>query len=153
MGIMMAAARGDLDTFKQHLDEGGDVDVTDESGGTALGIAAMIGHSELVTWLLERGADPNHQNLEGNGPLTGAGLFGRLDTTQLLLEAGADPRQQNLKGETPIQIASYQWSPELQGLVEFVSGMLQVDTDLERVRTNRPKVARMMREWNGENPD
>ena len=113
----------------------------------------MIGHPELVTWLLEHGADPNHQNLEGNGPLTGAGLFGRLDTTRLLLEAGADPRLQNAKGETPIVIASYPWSPELKGLVEFVSGMLQVDTDLESVRTNRPRVARMMREWKSDDSD
>ncbi|MCH2162332.1 MAG: CotH kinase family protein [Phycisphaerales bacterium] len=156
-GFLIAAAQDDMRTLKAYVEAGGDVDFTDEGGGTALGIAALAGHTEAVKYLIEEGANVNLYNWEGNGPLVGAALFGQIDTTRILLEAGADPTHRNLKGETPIDIASFPWGPELQGVVQFVSGLVQIDTDMNDVRKNRPRVAQILREWEGPvkgaNPD
>lgn len=66
---------------------GGNVDIQDPSGGTALGLAAMQGVSKLplIQWLLENGANPLHVDKSGRTP-----LFRALDGRRPFLSFG-DP--------------------------------------------------------------
>ena len=141
-----AAARGDFGGVKRFLDAGGDVNFVDPQGGTAIGLAAMTGQVKMVEFLVENDADINLLNGEGNNPLVGAALFGEIETTRALLDAGADPSHRNFKGETPADIASIPWMPMLEQFIGSISDMLQIETDMDEVRKNRPKVARILRE-------
>ncbi|KAL2114845.1 hypothetical protein VTJ04DRAFT_10508 [Mycothermus thermophilus] len=62
-------------------------------GGTPLHFAAISGHTELVSMLLENGTDPNigrPQAVEGGTPLHFATRNGHIAIVELLLNAGAD---------------------------------------------------------------
>ncbi len=54
-----AAERGDTETLARLLEQGIEVDTTDEYRRTALMFAVWGRHLETVQWLLSRGADPN----------------------------------------------------------------------------------------------
>lgn len=107
--LVAAAEAGDITRLEQLLAEGVSVDAA--SGGyTALTRAALFGHADAVSRLLDAGADPNaHLEPENQTPLT-ALLFGwqlgrsenpmgieareeeRLMAARTLVAAGADPR-------------------------------------------------------------
>jgi ankyrin repeat protein len=115
--FLAAAEAGDVDAVAAAILGGVDVDAGDEfHGNTALMLAAMHGHTEVVRLLLAARADPNIES-----PLTAArntaiaaaliragadvnhydeliqvtplhsALLDRLDVMGLLIEAGADP--------------------------------------------------------------
>lgn len=66
-GLLIAAEEGNTIKLKEALDSGVRPDDTLNVGDrTALLIAAMHGHSDIVQLLLERGADPNAE-FEGAG--------------------------------------------------------------------------------------
>ena len=61
--IMQAATDGDFRRVKQLIQQGVDIDETDDDqdpGSTALGAAAAHGHVDVVNLLLENGADVDH---------------------------------------------------------------------------------------------
>jgi hypothetical protein len=87
--LVAAAEAGDLESVRQLLDEGTDVDATTASGITALMMAAHGGHLSLVRYLLARRADLNAQTKNGVTPLIAAAKEGHLDIVNLLLERGA----------------------------------------------------------------
>lgn len=58
-------------------------------GRTALMIAAVAGHSDVVALLIEAGADLNVTDLEGSTALTLARSYGHLDVAAQLEQAGA----------------------------------------------------------------
>jgi ankyrin repeat protein len=66
------------------------VDVNCSPGDqTALMIAALHGHGEMIAWLLEHGSDINGKNAFGGTALSLAAGQGHLDIAQLFLEKGA----------------------------------------------------------------
>jgi ankyrin repeat protein len=50
--LFSVAKKGNLDTIKQILDKGKDINITDNKGHTLLHIAAMEGHVEIVKYLI-----------------------------------------------------------------------------------------------------
>jgi ankyrin repeat protein len=79
-----------------------------DSGWTALHLAAFSGSADAVRLLLDRGADPNlrARTRFRNTPLQAALLPGQYETAKLLLERGADPNVRQAKGFTPLQEAA-----------------------------------------------
>ena len=64
--LVRAASTGDLSAVKALLDAGADVNCLNEGGQTALILASVMGHAEVVAHLIEAGADPqlrDHLNL------------------------------------------------------------------------------------------
>lgn len=108
--IHRAAQADSLAVLELLVAAGADLEALDRSGHTALARAALFGHADAVSFLLESGADPNaHAEPNNQTPLL-ALLFGwslgqspnplgiqadeeeRLTAARALLAAGADPQ-------------------------------------------------------------
>ena len=141
-----AARRGEIEKVKKYLGEGGDVNARNNEGDTLLASAALVGEAEMVGYLLKQGADAKLRNKERNTALHGAALLGQFEVTQLLIASGADINATNQEGRTPLDNAFVAWNQELQGLVQFVGGILQISFDLEEVKAGRVQVTALLRE-------
>ncbi|WP_161607145.1 ankyrin repeat domain-containing protein [Myxococcus xanthus] len=90
-----------------------DVNPRDDSGATALFLAAWRGLSASVSALLERGANPDLADEGGNTPLHTAARNGHGEVIELLLAAGADARLRNAAGESAADRARQQGHTQL----------------------------------------
>jgi ankyrin repeat protein len=82
---MRAVSGGDADTVRVLLAKGKpDLEAAEESGATALHIAAGDGQVELVRLLLAAGADPAARNAEGRTPADVAAKANHADAAALL---------------------------------------------------------------------
>ncbi len=144
-----AARTGNISMLKEHLAKGMDVNAKDEGGGTALSLATLAGHTEAVEFLIEKDADVNLSGNDGSAPLHGAAFLGQEGAAKLLVEAGAKVNARNNNGETPIDSGAAEWSEEIQGIVQFISAIVQVKTDVNKVRDGRPKVVALLKENGG----
>jgi len=102
-----------------------------------------------VEFLIEKGADVNLAGNDGSAPLHGAAFLGQAAAAKLLIEAGAKVNTRNHKGETPLDSGAAEWSEELKGIVEFISAIVQIKTDVNKVRQGRPKVVALLKENGG----
>jgi ankyrin repeat protein len=68
--IWTAAAQGNIETIKQHVSAGTDLNAKEPagSGSTPLILAAVYGQTEAARLLIENGANPNAQNKKGKLP-------------------------------------------------------------------------------------
>lgn len=144
-----AARTGNMSILKEHLAKDMDVNAKDEGGGTALSLATLAGHTKTVGFLIEKGADVNLSGNDGSAPLHGAAFLGQTAAAKLLIEAGAKVNARNHKGETPLDSGAAEWSEELKGIVEFISAIVQIKTDINKVREGRPKVVALLKENGG----
>jgi len=104
--LTQTAMLGGIDTVKQMLEDGADVNAcAPGSSWTALHAAAGEGRANIVEVLLEHGADINRQSDRGNTPLHLAALWGRNEVVKLLLASGADVTIRNDEGQTPKELA------------------------------------------------
>lgn len=92
--LHIAGERRQLEMIDLLLRRGADMDARtireDEvQGGGVLEMAAMHGHEDVVTRLIERGANVNRHTFNGYTPLMGASLTGQLRIVEVLLRAGA----------------------------------------------------------------
>lgn len=88
------------------------------TGMTALMMACMHSHSEIVELLLDSGADPHAEDQDGNTPLHFAVADGNYRATYLLLTAGADPDMPNAREETAFDVADQNGHAHIQYLLE-----------------------------------
>jgi ankyrin repeat protein len=86
------AREGDAQQLAAYVDNGVDVNLTNQAGDTLLMLAAYHGHPETVAALLARGADPNRANDKTQTPLAGAVFKGENEIIAALVAAGADPQ-------------------------------------------------------------
>ncbi|WP_018296417.1 ankyrin repeat domain-containing protein [Corynebacterium lubricantis] len=85
------ARNGDL-TLAEYIDQGVDVNMSNQDGNTFLMLASYSGHAELVDALIARGADVNKHNDRHQTPLAGVIFKKEDEIIDALLAAGADPR-------------------------------------------------------------
>lgn len=93
--------RIDLDSVRQHLEDGGSPDKADQHGRTVLSHMAGQGRVDIMRLLLEHGADVEQADDIGETPLRYAAA-NSLDATNLLLEHGAAVDAPGLGGQTPL---------------------------------------------------
>ncbi|MDB4664824.1 CotH kinase family protein [Verrucomicrobia bacterium] len=139
-----AAKSGDIDAVKKHLKAGQDIDFLDEGGGSALGMAALAGQTQMVAFLLDMEADPNLRSSDGGTPMHGAAFLGHVEVIEMLIEGGASVNPSNDRGETPLDACSAPWSEEIKGFVEFIVAMVEIDVLAENVRKNRSLAAALL---------
>lgn len=102
-----AVERGCLELAERFTARGASVEARDRFGNTALLLAAHMGETEVVKWLLEIGSDIEHQNLAGSTALLRAVAMNRRRTAKALLDAGADANRTNKKGVAPLAAAAF----------------------------------------------
>jgi ankyrin repeat protein len=105
--IKQAAAQGQTASLGALLDAGIPIQTIGRS--SALGVAAIYGHTDTVRDLLARGADLEARNGSWQTPLYMAASRGHTDTMQVLLDAGAwvnPPKIGRTPSPTPLQGAS-----------------------------------------------
>ena len=85
-----AIRRGDVDTVRQLLDAGADINFKDQHGQTGLMLAAMRGHVDVVRLLVERGAELNVTAKYTLSALMLGVINGHTEIVRILADAGAD---------------------------------------------------------------
>lgn len=82
--LHLAAFYGFLETVKQLVWDGEDVDASDQDGATPVWIAALMGHLDVVEFLAEQGANLNAVTTNGASVALGAAEFGHLEVLEFL---------------------------------------------------------------------
>ena len=100
ISINEAAERGFIETVKQHLAAGTDVNAKNDPYGemTPLHLAASQGQKEVVELLIEKGADVNAKLEGGRTPLDVAIVQNKTETADLLRKHGGKTGEE-LKAE------------------------------------------------------
>ena len=138
--LSAAAFIGDLEAMKQALAGGADPNTKDpQSGSTVLAIAALMGHTKVVSLLLENGADVNAKSRDGGTALHAAAFLGRVETVKLLLDKGADTSVRNNMGSIAIDGANLDWA-----FTKGIIGMLQIKVDEAEVKAGRTEVVKLL---------
>ncbi|XP_067946022.1 uncharacterized protein [Watersipora subatra] len=105
--LKSAAQRGETVLIKELLSNGAQV-VADESGSTAIHVAAQNGFAEVARLLLEHGTDVDLPDSNGYTALHKAAGQGHLDVLELLINEGCDiDTQDDLYGNTPLHEAAW----------------------------------------------
>jgi ankyrin repeat protein len=100
-----AAKSGDLSLTKRLIDEGAEIDASDQYGATPLYWAAFKGHANIAELLIAKGAKVNTKNMIGDTPLHGAMASCSFAVSKLLLEKGAGVNETRKEGSSPLHIA------------------------------------------------
>ena len=88
--LIEAASKGNLEQVKALISKGADPNHMDDSGKSALHIAAEEGQKDVLAYLLDHKANINLQDKKfQETALTEAAQFGRLEVVKLLLDRGA----------------------------------------------------------------
>ena len=112
-----ALHEGDLARIQRLVSEATDLELTDESGRTALMLAAGKGDRGLLSDLIEAGADINHQNSRGGTALMYATLRNQDRAVGQLLAAGADPNAAGSNGWSALMIAAAKGYREIAAML------------------------------------
>jgi ankyrin repeat protein len=95
------------------------------TGRTALHVAVIGDHLDIIRFLIEKGAEVNARDMEGASPRDDAVWRGYLDATAILLAHGARLNEAETQtGATPINEAAY------RGNTPLVRYLLQFNPDL-----------------------
>ena len=124
--IWVSAKKGDIESIKQHIAYGTDLDSKgSRRNETALIIAACQGHYEIVEVLINAGADLDAKNDEDVTAQFCAVFFGRTEIVQLLSDSGADPNIVMNQDLTAMDLVSVEWNGERETAVKSrVNGSL-----------------------------
>ena len=91
----------------QILGNGADVETRAEERSTALMVAALHGHTQVIKTLLEKGAEVNATDRMGGTALMAAASAGHADVVKQLLAAGSDRWLRRWNGEMAATLASF----------------------------------------------
>ncbi|MFQ5519019.1 MAG: ankyrin repeat domain-containing protein [Mariprofundus sp.] len=100
-----AASDGDIESLKQALALGIDINVQDTAKNTALHLATKHGHQQSMLLLIEAGAELNIQNDFDSTPLHLTEK--NIASIRMLLEAGADSNIRDKDWDYPYYFAFY----------------------------------------------
>ena len=103
------------------------IDLSDQSGKTALMVAAKAGNSTLVEQLLDQGAQADKTNNNGGSAVMFASIKGDLKTIGLLLQHHVDVNAKGSNGWGALMIAS------AKGHVEVVKLLLDYGVNVNTV--------------------
>ncbi|XP_031330499.1 ankyrin repeat domain-containing protein 50 isoform X1 [Photinus pyralis] len=100
-------------------------------GKTALRLAALEAHYDIVQILISHGADLDSKDADGRSTLYVLALDNRLVMGKFFIQQGADVETRDLEGRTPLHVSAWQGHTEMVALL-LTCGHAQVDAvDLE----------------------
>jgi ankyrin repeat protein len=141
--LFLATKNGDLESVKELINAGADVDANNDEyghGGGVTGKKALMeasrkGHLEIVKELIVAGADVNAKDSSGFTALMFASEGGKLETIKELINNGADVNQKAPWGSSPVIIASERLYSSLMlasagGHLESVKELIRAGADV-----------------------
>jgi len=145
--LVFAAREGDLESAKNLLDAGANVNQTTEYGWTPLLTATNNRHYKLAQYLIQRGANPNiankggwtplylatdNRNIEGGDYPVPKPDMDNLEIIKLLLDKGADVHGTIKDNTLTRTIFTMQWFFEA-GATPFIRASQSSDTELMKL--------------------
>ncbi|MED1724801.1 ankyrin repeat domain-containing protein [Brevibacillus parabrevis] len=88
--FLEAAAEGNIEALKQHLEQGVDINARNRQKRTAILTAAMHDHLDAVSFLIEAGADIDLQDEACFNPFLYACIHNKLELVQMMVKAGTN---------------------------------------------------------------
>ena len=159
MNVFEYIYKGDFDSVKSYIKNGGDINAIDESGYTALNMAAILKKDDIVKLLKKNGAktdffteiaigdieavknyinegvDTNSANKHGHQALMVAAHQGHIDIVKLLISRNADINaKHSFSGNTALIGATH------QGHIDMVKLLIDANADLN-IKNNEEKTA------------
>ncbi len=120
-----AALKGEVNTVRQAIEQGVDMDAPDAEGRTALQFASYDGHTDVVRQLLDNKPVVDHRDGAGRTALMYAATGSNHETVRVLLAAGADPNiVDKVEGFTALMFAA------AEGQLEVVQTLLNHGADV-----------------------
>ena len=140
------AIGGFLDAAK-HLISDESIKVLSHDGKSALRLAALNYHLDLMNLLVEKGADVNYIDADGRTTVycvacSAANDLKVVDTLQHLVQMGANLEIKDLEGRTPLHVAAW------QGMTFVVRTLVELGADIDAV-DSEGRTALHMCAWNG----
>ena len=131
----------------KHLISDESLKVLSHDGKSALRLAALNSHLDLITLLVEKGADVNYTDADGRTTVycvasSAANDLKVINTLHHLVKMGANLESKDLEGRTPLHVASW------QGMTDVVQALVQLGADIDAV-DNEGRTALHMCAWNG----
>lgn len=105
VGLVKAAAEGNITVVRSLLEQGKSVDSKDQKGKTALISASQHGHTALVKLLLSKGATVDAKTSRGSTAFYYAAQNHHVDSLKLLQASGANVNNINLNEFSPLSVA------------------------------------------------
>ncbi|CAI2380368.1 unnamed protein product [Moneuplotes crassus] len=119
VGLHLACAQGDLASATIFVDNGADVNSTDNVSRTPLHFAAANGKNiDLIDFLVSKGANVNSQSTGGDTPLMKAIMFDNTEAAKSLIDHGADKTIENANGRNAINFAEASRNQDIISLFE-----------------------------------
>ena len=146
--IHAAAVEGDIETIRQHINTGTDLDAKEPSGGSSpLITATVFGKTEVAMALIEAGADLDFKNNEGSTPLHTAAFFCRTEIVEALLTNGADATLLNNAGSTALEsvVVPFDLVKPYYDYFNNTLGPLGLVLDYEEIKRTRPLIAEILK--------
>ncbi len=103
--LVYAAENGDVRKIGELLSKGADINARNSDGQTALIMAMLENHSDVVNFLISKDVDVNTKNGEGKTPLMVASSKGYTEIAKILIAKGAYINAKDSNGETALTMA------------------------------------------------
>ena len=148
ISIHEAARRGDLDTIKKFVEEGGDLNEIESIFGTPLHNAIAYGQFEAVKLLVEEGADVNQKNPSDGGSTVMSAVFNSFpEILKYLLENNANRNTTDKKGMSALNLLGIPWQ-EMTVVYMIVESVIRSQEpspefpafDMNRIKINLPEI-------------
>lgn len=148
MSIHAAVVSGNLETVKQLIKNGADINEKEPAGGSSpLITATMFGQTEIALELIKTGAEVNFRNNDGSTALHTAAFFCRTEIVKALLANGADKTIRNNAGSTAAEAVAvpFEMVKPVYDYFSKVYAPLGLTLDYNRIQTERPKIAQLLK--------
>ena len=139
--IWISAKKGDIESIKQHIAFGTDLNSKGSSRDeTALIIASCQGHSDIVELLINNGVNLDIQNDEGVTAQFCAVFFGQTEIVQLLYDAGSNPNIVMSQDLSAMDLVSVEWGSDRESAVRLYKIKYQVSFDIDDIKSAHPLI-------------